>query len=159
MCAAAWIFGLQPVNFCTTLRYKVAWRSQQGMIQIHWTIPHSGSTKTYIISNDFKADKLSSEVWILGTGNNLEIWAETCERARLELPEMLSHSLPHIPPREADLGPHTAAVVVVVAKVHFWLSTSHGLSQNILLHPLKALEHLVNTWSSFPWWRSRKCYK
>lgn len=36
-----------------------------------WIILHSGSTKTYIVSNDFKADKLSSEVWILGTGGTI----------------------------------------------------------------------------------------
>lgn len=158
MCAAAWIFGLQPVNFAPHWGTKWPGEPARNDMDTLWTILHAGSTKTYMISNYFKAEKLSSERGI-DTRNREQfrdfswnMWKSSFRASTNSLPQ----PFPVSPPRKADLGSHTAAAVVVVAKVHFWLSTSHGLSQNILLHLLKALEHLVNAGSSFPQWRSRK---
>lgn len=157
MCAAAWIFGLQPVNFAPrwgTKRPGEASKEWLFSIDMFWTVLHSGSTKTCIASKDFKADKFSSEVWILGAGNNLEIWAETRERAPLELLQISSHEPSPVPSQGSwPWPPHSSCCCCkssLLTLYFAWAQPEH------IAPSLKALEYLVNTWSLFPQWRSRK---
>lgn len=122
MCSAAWIFGLQPVNFA--LHWGTNW---PGKVSKEWlfhrfTLNYSSlwEHKNLHCFKGFQGRQTQlRSMDTRNRGNNLEIWAEMCERAPLELLQTLSHRpSPYPLPGKLTLAP-TQQLLLLLQKFTF----------------------------------------